>query len=370
MKQRFTLTVVLFIFCTMLATACSGTPASTVPMEEPALPVEPTFTPPPAPELIEPAAPAAEPAFTLPSTDGYVLGYEADENQNIDGLLKACAETKMECVRGKDIDELVNKEVDLIISYSNQWHVFGVWPQIQNAKAAAIPIFMLNADSGEEGVYNLSTLYRSTRASLEWMMEEMGGEGEFVYFNFGLNGFTQEIIDEVLAAYPNVIATSMPASYEEESLTEESIFEMMQANPEIKAIWSNEKQMDIFWAIANLDEFEQRPLFLCNPRLDNLSAWKDWLDADPDFKCFATIQPGGTDYEGVYAALFYLAGLEFNPEALVGKYGNTLFYDYPIITSENLNEWMGKLDSLEEAEYGFYRLTAMTPEEIRNNWFK
>jgi ABC-type sugar transport system substrate-binding protein len=339
-------------------------------MEEPALPVEPTFTPPPAPEPTEPAAPAAEPAFTLPSADGYVLGYEADENQNIDGLLKACAETKMECVRGKDIDELVNKEVDLIISYSNKWHVFGVWPQIQNAKAAAIPIFMLNADSGEEGVYNLSTLYRSTKASLEWMMEEMGGEGEFVYFNFGSNGFTQEIIDEVLAAYPNVIATSMPASYEEESLTQESIIELMQANPEIKAIWSNENQMDIFWAIANQDELEQRPLFLCNPRLDNLSAWKDWLDADPDFKCFATIQPGGTDYEGVYAALFYLAGFEINPEALGGKYGNTFLYDYPIITSENLYEWMGKLDSLEEAEYGFYRLPAMTPEEIRNNWFK
>jgi len=369
MKQRFSLMVVLFISCTMLATACSGTPDSPT-AREPSSPAEPTFTPTSAPEPTDSLDPSVESGFTLPSADGYILGYEADENQNIDGLLKACTETKMECVRGKDIDELVNKGVDVIISYSNQWHVFGVWPQIQNAKAASIPIFMLNADSGEEGVYNLSTLYRSILASLEWMVEEMDGEGEFVYFNFGSNGFTQEIIDQVLADYPNIVATSMPASYEGENFTQESIAELVQANPEIKAIWSTEKQMDIFWAIANLEDIEERPLFLCSQRLDNMRAWKDWLDADPDFKCFATIQPGGTDYEGVYAALFYLAGLEFNPEALVGKYGNTLFYDYPIITSENLNEWMGKLDRLEEAEYDFYRLPAMTPEEIRNSWFK
>lgn len=312
MKLRFLWIIAILLLLTMLATACGGTPASPAPVDEQALPAEPTNALPSPTDAPVVDTPPEKPVFTLPSADGYVLGYEADDNQNIDGLLRACAETQMECVRGKDIDELVNQEVDVIISYSNQWHVFAVWPQIQNAKAAGIPIFMLNADSGEEGVYNLSTLYRSIRASLEWMMEEIGGEGEFVYFNFGSNNYTQEIIDEVLAAYPNVNATSMPASYEEESLTQESIAEMVESNPEIKAIWSNEHQMDIFWAIANIENIEQPPLFLCNPRVDNLSAWKDWLDADPNFKCFATISPGGTDYEGVYAALYYLAGFEFN----------------------------------------------------------
>ena len=370
MKKRISLTIVLLISWTILATGCSVTPASPAPAEAIIPSVEPTITIQSTPETAEPVAPTVT-SFSLPPADGFVLGYEAEEKQNVDGLLKACTETKMDCVRGKDIDELVGKDVDVIISYSNQWHVFGVWPQIQNAKAASIPIFMLNADSGEQpGIYNLSTLYLSTRASLEWMMEEMGGEGEFVYFNFGATGFTQEIIDEVLAAYPNVKATSMPASYENESLTQEIIAEMVKANPEIKAIWSNEKQMEIFWAIAKLEEPEQRPLFLCSPRLDNMSAWKEWLDADPNFKCFSTIQPGGTDYEGVYAALFYLSGLKFNPQALGGKWGNTLLYDYPIITSENLNEWMVKLDSMEVAEHGFYRLPAMTAEEIFTRWFK
>ena len=371
MKQRISLSIVVLIIWTMLATACGGTPASPAPVDEPAPPSEPTNTLPSPTDAPVVDTPPVKTVFTLPSADGYVLGYEADENQNIDGLLRACEETKMECVRGKDIDELVNSGVDVIISYSNKWHIFGVWPQIQNAKAAGIPIFMLNAETGEQPkIFNLSTLNRSIRASLEWMMEEMGGEGEFVYFNFGSNNYTQEIIDEVLATYPNVNATSMLARNENESLTEESIMEMVKANPEIKAIWSNEKQMDIFWAIANLEDVEQPPLFLCSPTLDSLSAWKVWLDDDPNFKCFATIPPGATDYEGVYAALYYLTGYEINPEALGGKWGNTILYDYPIITSENLAEWMGKLDNLDEGDFGSYQLPALTPEEIFTAWFK
>lgn len=367
MKQGISLPIVLLISFSILAAACGVTPASPAPNEPAAQPAESSSTP----EPIETAEPTLEAAFTLPSAEGYVLGYEAGENQNIDGLLKACAEINMECVRGKDIDELVNQEVDVIISYSSKWHVFGVWPQIQNAKAAGIPIFLLNADSGEQPeIYNVSTLYSSLRASLDWMMEEMGGEGEFVYFNFGPNNYVQEIIDEVLAANPNVKATSMPASNEGESFTPESIAEMVKANPEIKAIWSTDKQKDIFWALADMEDVEHLPLFLCDARLDSMNPWKKWLEADPTFKCFATVQPGSTDYEGVYAALFYLSGSSFNSQALGGKWGNTLIYDYPIITSDNLDEWMDKLDSQEIGKHDFYSLPAMTPEEIYTRWFE
>ena len=350
MKQRTVLSLIMVVCFALLSVACGAVPAASAPAE--------------------PAAPAAEKAFSLPSAKGLVVGYEADEKQNVEGLLKACAETKLECVRGKDIDDLVQKGVDAIISYSNQWHVYGVWPQIQNAKKAAIPIFMLNADSGEQGVYNLSTLYRSTQAGLEWMMEEMGGQGEFVYFNFGKNGFIQDIIDDVLAKYPKVKATSMPAEHGKTAFTQESLVEMVKKNPNIKAIWSTDNIMEIFWAMHNgMTDAKQLPLFLCESRLDGLTGWNDWLKENPAVKSFATIPPGGTDYEAVYVALFHLAGLKFNPQALGEKWNNIFMYDYPVITSQNLAEWMGKLDSLQVGDYGFYRFTAMTPEEIRAKWF-
>ena len=350
MKKKISYTIALLMGCVLLASACGGTPAASAPAE--------------------PAAPAAESLRALPSGEEFVVGYDAGDDQNIDGLLKACAETKMECVRGKDIDELVQKGVDAIISFSNKWHVYGAWPQIQNAKAASIPIFMLNADSGEQGVYNLSTLHSSVRAGLEWMMEGMGGEGEFVYFNFAQNNYIQDNINEVLAANPNVKATSMPADYENQGFTQESIVEMLRNNPEIKAIWTSEYVMEIFWAAVQAEkESLPVPLVLCETNPDALNAWKEELALQHAVKAFAAIPAGNTDYEGVYAAYYHLAGLEFNQDALGGRFGNTFLYDYPILTSENLNEWMGKLDTLQDKKPMGYVLPAMTAEEIRAKWF-
>ena len=65
------------------------------------------------------------------------------------------------------------------------------------------------------------------------MMEEMGGQGEFVYFNFGKNGFIQDIIDAVLAEYPQVKATSMPAEHGKQAFTQESLVEMVKKEPRI-----------------------------------------------------------------------------------------------------------------------------------------
>jgi ABC-type sugar transport system substrate-binding protein len=351
MKQGKVLSLLLLVSLALLSAACGSKPAASAPAGSAA------------------TAPAAENAVALPSAQEYVVGYEADEKQDVAGLLKACTETKLECVRGKDINDLVQKGVDAIISYSNQWHVLGAWPQIQNANKAAIPIFMLNADSSAQGVYNLSTAYRSTRAGLEWMMEEMGGQGDFVYFNYGKSNFIQDIIDEVLAKYPAVKAISMPAEFGSPAFTQASLVEMVKKNPNIRAIWSTDNRMEIFWGMHGLNEMKQLPLFLCDSRLDGLTGWNTWLQERPDLKSFATIPPGGTDYEAVYAALYHLSGLKFNPQALGGKWNNTFLYDYPIITSKNLAEWLGKLDGLPQGEFGFYRMPTMTPQEIRTRWF-
>jgi len=202
------------------------------------------------------------------------------------------------------------------------------------------------------------------------MMAEMGGEGEFVYFNFGPNGFLQDIIDEVLAANPKVKATAMPANYENRAYTKESIMEMVKANPQIKAIWTSEYIMDIFWAAKELATENIRIAVLSENTMESLDNWKLLLEEDPDFKAFTTIAPGGVDSEAVYAALFHLSGMQFNPDALGGKWGNTFLYDYPIITSENLNEWLGKLDTLQvDAKGQTFSIPAMSADEIRTKWF-
>ena len=99
-----------------------------------------------------------------------------------------------------------------------------------------------------------------------------------------------------------------------------------------------------------------------------LQYWKEWMIENPSFRCFSTIKPGGTAYEGIYIAYFILNGSEIDPAALGGESGNTFVYDYPVITNDNLDEWLGKTDSLRKGNWDNLEIPPMTPEEIKEKW--
>ena len=80
----------------------------------------------------------------------------------------------------------------------------------------------------------------------------MGGEGEMVYYNFGNNGFHQELIDAELEKYPGIQATSLPADFGKENYTEESIAQMVRENPDLEAIWSDGDTGAIFWGLNSM----------------------------------------------------------------------------------------------------------------------
>lgn len=299
---------------------------------------------------------------------GYEMGQDQVSEQKINDLLRACEELQIQCTRGSSKTELADQGVDAIISFSNRWRALGDFPEISDTTARGIPVIVLNGESDAPGAYNLSADTASVRLSLEWMFKEMGEAGELVYFNFGNNDLHQAVIEGVLKEFPGNKATAMPADFQGNSFTVESIAEMITSNPNLKAIWSDQSLGDIFWGVdeANTD---QPPLILCEPRQDYLQAWKETLSENPAFKCYSFIQPGGTAYEGVYVAYYILTGLQIDPTALGGPSGKTFIYDYSIITNENLDEWLGKLESLRTGEYGIYESAPMTPEEIREKWF-
>jgi hypothetical protein len=168
------------------------------------------------------------------------------------------------------------------------------------------------------------------------MFKEMGGEGEFVYFNFGQNNVHQALIDQTLKNYPGITATSLPASFEGASFTEEELAALMKSDPAPKAIWSDNRQADMFWMLKNIQS-KNPPAILCEPKEDMLGFWRDLKGEKPSFRCFSTINPGGTAYEGIYVAFFILNGEKIDPTALGGDAGNTFIYDYPRITNDNLD---------------------------------
>ena len=299
----------------------------------------------------------------------WVIGYKKPENkQKAAELLKACDELQIECVEGENLAELAEMKVDAIVYPSTKWDVSGSWPQINAVAQKGIPLIVLDAETGEPGVYNLSNESDSVRSGLEWMFKEMGGEGEFVYFNFGQNSVHQALIDQALKEYPNITATSLPASFEGESFSEESLASLLKSSSYLKAIWSDNRLADMFWMLKNI-QAKNPPAILCEPKQDMLQAWRDLKGEKPSFRCFSAINPGGTAYEGVYVAFFILNGEKIDPAALGGEAGNTFIYDYPKITNDNLDEWRGKLDTFRKGEWDILEIPPMTPDQIREKWF-
>jgi len=319
----------------------------------------------------QPAEPAPQAQATQPKNpEDITIGYVGDTTeQKLADLKQACEELKIECVKADSYPAAAELGVDAIISFANKWGILGDYPIYHEVASKGMPIYMLDAESGDQGIYNLSVETDALLASMEWMFEQMDGQGEMVYFNFGSNGFDEELIVKELESNPGIKATAIPATYEDMSVaSQEKINALLSENPALGAIWANEMPEDIFWAVNNW-QGEHSPAILCSARQDILESWKNMVIEKPAFNCFAVIKPGGNAYEAVYVAYYRLTGMELDPAALGGEYGNTLIYDYPRITNENLDEWLGKLGELRMNEWGGLEIPPMTPEEILDKWF-
>jgi ABC-type sugar transport system substrate-binding protein len=328
-------------------------------------------------QCVPPLAPIAasnESPTTQPPADPnqLVFGYEAAENNmapwmELD-LLKACDELNIHCVKSDDMLKLSEQKVDAILSFSSRWYVSGSWPKIHEIAKQGIPLFILNAESPEPGVYNLSNEWSATNATFDWMFKEMGDSGEFVTYNFGDNSIHKDIIAQALKDHPGVKGTSMPANYDKQELNEESIVALVNGNPNIKAVWSTEWISAIFWGLK-VAKIQTPPAIVIEPSKEMFQAWEGWLKENPAVRGIATIKPGGTGYEGVYVAYYLLTGEKIDPSMLTGAANNTFNYEIPIITNENLGEWLQKADTLRAIDRGILEMPPMTPAEIKEKWF-
>jgi hypothetical protein len=138
--------------------------------------------------------------------------------------------------------------------------------------------------------------------------------------------------------------------------------------PDLGAIWTSDPQANIFWGLNDMQGDSTRPLLACLVRA-NCKPGKSAVTRTPAFQCIAVVKPGGNAYEAVYVAYYRLTGLELDPAALGGEFGNTLLYEDTVITNENLDEWLGKIGDLRKTDWGGLELPPMTPAEIKEQWF-
>jgi ABC-type sugar transport system substrate-binding protein len=305
------------------------------------------------------------------SPDELIFGYLGIEGnvapQREEELLKACNELQIQCVKGDSISALAEQNVNAIIDFSNRFSVNGDFSKIYDAVSKGILLIILNAETDVQGAYNLSALSDSTLSTLKWIFTEMGGAGDFAYYNFGPSDFIQSLIDQALKEYPGIKATSKPADFSI-PLTENDIAALVNSNPNLGGIWTDQFLNSVFWGL-NQVEVEHLPAIPCDSRQDIFQSWSERKEADPSFKCFSTIKPGGVGYEGIYVAYYILTGEEIDPAALGGLQGNTFLYDYPKITNDNLDEYLAKIDSFRNVDGDTLEIPPMTPDEIKAKWF-
>jgi hypothetical protein len=322
----------------------------------------------PAQEQQEQSAQVAQSAQPKEAKD-IVIGYEGEPNdRKLADLKQACAELGIQCVQGKDFDELTGKGVDAIISFSNIWKVMGDWPKINAAALQGFPLYILDGETTEINAFNLSVESTWLHTSLQWTFDQMGDSGKMAYLDLGPDYF-KEIVTKNLSEHPNIQATLIPASYDDMSaLSEGNIAALVAKEPDLGAIWTSDPQPNIFWGLNDM-QGDQYPAIACLSREGELQAWKERRDAHPAFQCIAVVKPGGNAYEAVYVAYYRLTGLELDPAALGGEFGNTLLYGDTVITNENLDEWLDKIGDLRANDWGGLELPPMTPEEIKEQWF-
>ena len=83
-------------------------------------------------------------------------------------------------------------------------------------------------------------------------------------------------------------------------------------------------------------------------------------------QCIAVSNPPGIAYDAVYAAYYLVNGAQVDKSALGGQYGHSLYVDTPVITNDNLQEWIEKIN-FEDGKYIVDEL--MEPEKIKKKWF-
>jgi len=257
--------------------------------------------------------------------------------------------------------------VSAIVQNSNHIAAPGLHQGILNARDKGIPVILLDAEVITHGAYSVTIDHHAwAKTGLEWMFEKMGGEGQIAYF--ALHPFTQysDTINELLAKYPAItVVEHREGAYDREKVKPETV-DFAKNYPELKAVWTSYNMAN---AIRGLDESgisaEEWPLVNCEATGEGLETWAEIKKSHPNFDCIALANPPGIAYDAVYVAYYLASGAQIDESALGGQYGRSLYVNIPVITGDNLQEWLDKTRSENSAVVD----ELMTPEEIREKWF-
>lgn len=299
-----------------------------------------------------------------------VIGYAGDDQwqkQRKHNFQIACEELGIQCVYG-EMPELIAQGVDAIVQNTNNIVVKGLHQDILNARDKGIPVFLLDAETITDGAYSITVNQQEwVTTSLSWMFENIGAKTDFVFFDLQFNDH-KLAIEEMLKKYPQInVVQEFNGKYNWKEKITEDVRTLIQTYPNLGAIWTNQGMSDVIWgATGSGIPSEDWPLMMCEPTKLGLYIWKDRLVEFPDMKCIAVSNPPGIAYDAVYAAYYLVMGYQIDESVLGGEYGHSLYVNIPVVTQENLQE---SIDKINDQDDEFIVDELMIPGEILENWF-
>ncbi len=295
-----------------------------------------------------------------------LIGYAGDDpsqQQRKDNFQRATDELGILYVYG-GLSELVEQNVTAIVLNSINGRVQEKQEDIQSAIDKGIPVFLLDAELDMNGVYSITIDQREwAKISLEWMFEKIGGEGQIAYFDVYPDYGHIEAINEMLSKYPGItVIDHREGEGFDPGGVKPVTADFVKMYPELKAVWTNANMQGAIQGVAEESgaPIDKWPILVCEATANGLGDWLRARETNPNFDCIAAGNPPGIAYDAVYAAYYLLTGAQIDESVLGGLYGNSLYVEIPIVTSDNLQEWLDINSSVDQK---------MMPEEIKEKWF-
>src|SRR3712207_944842 len=299
-----------------------------------------------------------------PYTIGVSNGFISSEwrTQMIDDLQRVNDEYKQEgvtedlVIESADVDaqgqiqqmrNLINRGVDGIIV--NPSDINALDQVIGQAENAGIPVIAVDQEIDAPGVTNVVIDQPEwARMGAEWLVEELGGEGDVVVIN-GIAGHPAnearyDAVKEVFAENPGIEVVQETNADWDQATAQQEMSNILASQPNIDGVWTQDGMArGVLQAVqaANPDEY---PPISGEARSGYMRLWEEVRQQNPDFASYGPINPPGIGASGLRVAVELAQGGEIKQSELQGEGSNTLYVPIPgFVDNENLGAELQKI---------------------------
>ena len=263
-------------------------------------------------------------------------------------------------------------ETDIVII--NPVSATSLNPVIDKAIEAGIIVLGVDSVISHPDVVTLATdQYQWAAIQAEHLATVLGGKGNIVVFNaiagFPASDTREQAFNDVLAKYPDIKVLKQVYHNWDEGEAKQLTATLISAYPEIDAVLNQDCSPGIMQGF--LEAGVAMPKCITSDgSITYLNMWNDYNTENPDSPLEAIIvgNPPGIGASAIKVALQMLNGEEFKDGVLQSVDGGMaiLLTPAPVITNENLAEWVGKASTMDES----YTFSAILSDEEVSAMFK